>query len=113
MGYDCRQMFAVVSRDVELPENSRSQNCVTEGFLRCTYEFIADNKEKMTVEYTLITCDDKDLPFGICGMLLDSRLRVIDRRYVHKKFSTLTECLLRMHMLAKDTVLPNILEYVL
>ncbi len=113
MVYNCRQTFDIISRDVELPEKCKSKNCVTEGFLRCRYEFITENNETMTVEYNLIAGDDQDVPFGICAVMRDSRQKIIDRKYVHKKFSTLSECVIKMRMLAKDAVLPSILEYIL
>lgn len=113
MVYDCRQMFDIISLDVELPEKCKSKNCVAEGFLRCSYEFTSDDNEQMTVEYTLTASDDEDAPYGICAVLRDSRRKIIDRSCVHRKYSTLTECAVKMRMLAKDTVLPSILEYIL
>ena len=113
MVYNCRQKFDIISKDIELPAECRSKNCVEEGFLRCSYEFTSDENEKMTVEYTLIIANDKYAPYGIRAVMRDSNLRIIEKSCVYRKFSTISECACKMQMLAEELVLPSVLEYIL
>ena len=112
MVYNCKDLFEVNSLDVNLPEGCKAENCVAEGFLRYIYEFMTDDNEKMTVEYTLTVCDDSATPYGIKAVMRNAKQNIVDSGSVYRKFATLSECELRMRLMVFDNTAPCAVEYI-
>ncbi len=113
MFYDGRELFDVISREINLPDSSKAKNCIAEGFLRYIYEFTTPDNKKMTVEYTLTVSDDIYSPYGIRAVVKDADNRIVDRGEIHRRYATLSECTMKMLMMVHEVILPCTLDYVM
>lgn len=107
------QFFDVAAKKIEISKGEEKRYCTFEGFMRCIYDFIDFKNELMTVEYTLVVCDDKYMPYGIKAVMRDSDNKIVEHGVALKKFATLSECFSKMYMMACETVLPYTIEYIL
>lgn len=105
-----KYLRGIVIKDIEIPEESETISGQIEGFARLSFKFRDDNDEIITAEYTMTMSDDEYTPFGINGMLFDEKGRILDRGCIHNKFSTLSECIIKMQMLAKFNIQPCTLD---
>lgn len=96
----------------ESNENEKKESVlVCEGkinfeiLIRCSRDVKADN-EKMNVKYSLTVENDDYRPFGINVTLFNNDGKIIAEEHVKNKFSTISEVVCAIRMLAKETVLP-------
>lgn len=86
--------------------------CIFEGFLRCCYEIELREHELVSIEYLLTIGHDKFRHYGIKAIMRNKDNDILDCSVAENRFATLTECIIKMQMLAKDKVLPCTLPYV-
>ena len=101
-----KYLRGIVIRDINIPEKSETISGQIEGFARLRFKFRDDNDEIITAEYSMTMSNDEYAPFGIKGILMDENGRILDHGCIHNKFSTLSECIIKMKMLAKFNIQP-------
>ena len=104
--------FGIIKREVRLEGSAECVVCVFEGFLRCCYEIELREHELVSIEYLLTIGHDKFRHYGIKAIMRNKDNDILDCSVAENRFATLTECIIKMQMLAKDKVLPCTLPYV-
>ena len=104
--------FGIIKREVRLEGSAECVECIFEGFLRCCYEIELREHELVSIEYLLTIGHDRFRNYGIKAIMRNKDNDILDCSVAENRFATLTECIIKMQMLAKDKVLPCTLPYV-
>lgn len=105
--------FGIVKSKVKLESSAECVECIFEGFLRCCYEIKLRGNELVNIEYLLTIGSDKFRQYGIKAVMRNKHNDILDCSVAENRFATITECIIKMQMLARDKVLPCTLPYVI
>lgn len=109
---DKNKLFNIIKKRVNVYNSNDCIECLFEGFLKCHYETKFHGRQ-VTIEYLMTIDNNKYLPYGIEALMLDKEFEIVDEFIARKRFSAVSECIVKMEMMVKDKVFPNDLKYII